>query len=151
MMQWAGTAGDALELEAGVSPGTGQLRYQWLLGGESIAGATNATYRVGTLTWADAGRYDLVVSNWFGVVTNGVAEVVVEGAVRLEARMEAVEGGWQLRVTGAGEEGTVLESSPDLENWVPVWTNMSPETVWEYANPLPLLQAQRFYRSRSGP
>jgi hypothetical protein len=151
MVQWTGTVGDALELEAGVSPGTGQVSYQWLLEGESIAGATHATYRVEQVSWADAGRYDLVVSNWFGLLTNGVAQVAVEAAVRLEARMELVEGGRELRLMGSGGEGTVLEISSDLRSWEPVWTNSLTEPVWEYVAPVPLFHPQGFYRARSGP
>jgi hypothetical protein len=151
MAQWTGTAGDALELEAGLVPGTGKTSYQWLLAGQSVAGATNATYRVEQVSWVDTGRYDLVVSNWFGVVTNGVATVTVKEAVRLEARVEGIAGGWELRLKGVGGEGTVLECSEDLEGWVPVWTNTTPDTVWEYVDPLPLLHRQQFYRTRSGP
>jgi hypothetical protein len=150
-VQWSGASGGALELEAGMVPGTGQSSYQWRLMGQAIAGATNAVYSVGSVTAADAGRYELVVSNWFGMVTNVVAEVEVTEPMRLEAQVGAVGGVWQLRVLGTGSTGVVLEASKDLRGWEPVWTNSVSTGAWEYVEPVPAIQGQRFYRARPWP
>jgi hypothetical protein len=49
-----------LEIEAG---GLSQIRFQWLLNGNPIASATNATYHVAAVAEADAGFYTVLVEN----------------------------------------------------------------------------------------
>jgi PKD repeat protein len=46
--------------------GAHPLRYQWRLNGVAIAGATNATYSVGTSAAAKTGIYDVLVTNAVG-------------------------------------------------------------------------------------
>ncbi|HOX03830.1 MAG TPA: immunoglobulin domain-containing protein [Verrucomicrobiota bacterium] len=46
-----------------VAEGTQPLSYQWSKNGAAIAGATNATYRIGSVTEGDLGTYRVTVSN----------------------------------------------------------------------------------------
>ncbi|MBL9210288.1 MAG: hypothetical protein JNL92_07450, partial [Opitutaceae bacterium] len=57
--------------------GTGTLRFQWFRNGAPLAGATAATFSVGSAQPADAGSYHVVVSNATGSVTSRTATVVV--------------------------------------------------------------------------
>jgi hypothetical protein len=69
--------GDAITLSAyaiGVPP----LSYQWRLNGRNIPGATTLTNSIAALSAANAGDYDLVVSNAYGV---GISQVAVVGEV----------------------------------------------------------------------
>ncbi len=57
--------------------GTAPLSYQWRRNGSSIAGATGASYTIATVTLADAGNYDCVVTNGCGSSTSSVAILTV--------------------------------------------------------------------------
>lgn len=66
--------------------GAAPLAYQWRKDGQPIAnggnrsGATSAQLALTTLTAADAGAYDVVVTNAVGAVTSAVAYLVVTSA-----------------------------------------------------------------------
>ena len=56
---------------------TNGLSYQWQQNGTNISGANSAVYTKAGATSADAGNYDLVVSNLYGSATSGTASVTV--------------------------------------------------------------------------
>jgi len=55
--------------------GTAPLRLQWRLGGANVAGATNATLVLTNVSAANAGDYDVVVTNVAGAITSAVATI----------------------------------------------------------------------------
>ncbi len=55
--------------------GTGPLSFQWRRNAVDVVGATSASYVIPSLSSADAGNYDCVVTNAFGSVTSGVGAV----------------------------------------------------------------------------
>jgi alpha-tubulin suppressor-like RCC1 family protein len=57
--------------------GTVPLRYQWRKHGHALAGATNAVLALDGVRLADAGEYDAIVRNTFGVSTSQVATISV--------------------------------------------------------------------------
>lgn len=57
--------------------GTGTLRYQWFKDGQPLAGATASTLRFTNVVPADAGAYQVGVSNALGAVTSAVATLTV--------------------------------------------------------------------------
>ena len=57
--------------------GTSPLSYQWLLNSNVIAGATASTYAVASAQPANAGDYNVVVSNPVGSITSQVATLLV--------------------------------------------------------------------------
>jgi len=57
--------------------GTGPLSYQWRKGGVAVAGAVGATFTISRATPADAGSYDVVVSNAGGSINSAAAAVTV--------------------------------------------------------------------------
>lgn len=59
------------------SSGAGTLTYQWRKNGVAIAGATAVSYTIALATAADAGSYDVVVTNASGSVTSAAATVDV--------------------------------------------------------------------------
>lgn len=63
-----------------VASGSGTLSYQWRKGGTAISGATAATYSIAAASTADAGSYDVVVSNSAGSVTSSAASLSVTTA-----------------------------------------------------------------------
>ncbi|WP_332848001.1 DUF3500 domain-containing protein [Massilia sp. S19_KUP03_FR1] len=70
------TAGQAATLTVSASGG-GTLVYQWRRGGVAIVGATAATYTLAAAASADAGSYDVVVSNSAGSVTSTTATLTL--------------------------------------------------------------------------
>lgn len=56
---------------------TGATGYQWRKGNSNISGATSATYTKASVTTADDGNYDCVVTNAVGSVTSHQAKVQV--------------------------------------------------------------------------
>jgi hypothetical protein len=85
--------GDTIVLGAyaiGVPP----LAVQWRQNGAPITGATNLSYGITNAVLANAGSYDLVASNAFGVVTSAVAVVTVD------------------RIAVTGGSGYVADSNP---------------------------------------
>jgi hypothetical protein len=55
------------------------LSYQWRKDGIGISGATGDTYTIAAVTEADAGMYDVVVSNACGEMASDAAELTVTG------------------------------------------------------------------------
>ena len=58
--------------------GTAPLAYQWRRNGAAIAGAVAATYAIASTAAADAGTYDVVVTNGCGPATSGGAVLTVD-------------------------------------------------------------------------
>ncbi len=80
-------AGSALNLSV-TATGTG-LTYQWRLGGNNIAGATSATYTVASAAAANAGSYDVVVTNTCGTETSVAVTVTINDAPSITAQPTA--------------------------------------------------------------
>jgi len=60
-----------------VATGTAPLAYQWRKNGTDIPGATSATYAIAQAAGADAGDYDVVVTNACGSAPSNVAPLAV--------------------------------------------------------------------------
>ena len=69
-------AGDSFVLSV-TAAGSSPLNYQWQLNGVNVPGATNASLSVNKAQGANAGNYQVVVTNWLGAVTSAVAVVTV--------------------------------------------------------------------------
>jgi uncharacterized delta-60 repeat protein len=69
-------AGDAAAFSV-TALGTAPVDYQWRKEGLAVAEATDASLTLTNVQRADAGCYDVVVSNGFGTVTSAVASLTV--------------------------------------------------------------------------
>jgi hypothetical protein len=63
-----------------VATGSPSPSYQWRKGGNPISGATSSTFTIPSTTAADAGSFDVVVSNSAGSVTSNAAVLTVTAA-----------------------------------------------------------------------
>jgi hypothetical protein len=75
--------GEEIVLRVNGAGATNTLSYQWYLNGQAIAGATQDTYRVVSVTMADGGSYSCVVSDT--VATYETEPVVVRVVASLPA------------------------------------------------------------------
>ncbi len=64
--------------------GSAPLRYQWRKGGTAIAGATDATFALTSVQFANVGTYDVVVSNSAGSATSAPAALSLTGLLAPE-------------------------------------------------------------------
>ncbi|HEY4246827.1 MAG TPA: matrixin family metalloprotease [Lacunisphaera sp.] len=89
----------------------GPTGYQWSFNGSSIAGATSATYTINSAQSANAGNYQVAVSNAAGTATSSVATLTVVASPLLggivttghDVAFSAVDGGgiqWQVSTDG---------------------------------------------------
>jgi DNA-binding beta-propeller fold protein YncE len=69
-------AGSTVTFTAGVTGGS-SFNYQWRKNGQAIAGATGGTLTINGVTGADAGNYDVLVSNALGLVGSSLAQLTV--------------------------------------------------------------------------
>ena len=73
--------GTAASLDV-VASGTG-LVYQWMKGGISISGATNATYTIPSVAASDAGSYTADITSSCGLVSSNVAVLTINSPVTI--------------------------------------------------------------------
>ncbi len=83
--------------------GGGTLSFQWRKDGEAISGATSASYTVSAADLADAGIYDVIVSNSVGSVASNAALL----AVNEVANVGSIALSWDIPTQR--EDGTALE------------------------------------------
>jgi hypothetical protein len=67
---------DRIRLEAAVE-GSGPLAYQWFFNGDELADGTNSVLAFDGITFANAGKYELRVTNLLGSATSAIAELNV--------------------------------------------------------------------------
>lgn len=69
--------------------GMGTLNYQWRKGGVNIAGANSATYTITGVAVADAGNYDVVITDNCGSVISNVAQLSVTAGTNISVQPQA--------------------------------------------------------------
>jgi hypothetical protein len=145
------TAGGSLHLEVGVSGTLDEMSYQWLHRGDPIPNASSPSFDLTSLVATNSGRYSLVLSNWFGIVTNDIAQLLIlDSPPVLLASLRRLNGQWILRFESSVPLSLILEASPDLSQWTPVSTNAVPGIPIEIT-PDFLQDPIRFYRIRTWP
>jgi hypothetical protein len=146
----ATNAGAAVVFSA-TAAGTEPLGYQWRRNGVSVAGATGLSLILTNVQWADAGAFDLLTSNCFGVVTSALATLTVNGPVILisDGNMGMHTNGFGFNVGCMPGQAVVIEASTNLLNWVPVQTNLvTGEGIFMFIDQATGSFPQRFYRAR---
>jgi hypothetical protein len=128
--------------------------YQWLRNGLPVAGATNNGLTLANFQAAQAGRYEVVVSNALGLVTNAVAVVGEDVPVRFAIVHSVTNGQLQIRLRGSATQPFVVQAATNLNQallnpavWLPVYTNALPGAPMDWLDPNAILYRQRFYRA----
>jgi hypothetical protein len=89
--------------------GKGPLQYQWQFDGTNIPGATRPTYTIRAARTANAGEYDVVVSNAGGSATSAVATLTLLTAPGIVTQPQAAT-----VPVGTGAQFTVVASGSSL-------------------------------------
>jgi hypothetical protein len=132
--------------------GTAPLAYQWRRDGTNLSGATSSTLVLTHVQPAQAGSYDVTVSNAVGMATSSVAVVAVSlTPVHLSGIFELTNGGPRFHLTWTADQDFVVETSTDFLSWAPWLTNAAPLRVFELVDPGTGTYPQRFFRARSWP
>jgi hypothetical protein len=101
-----------------VASGVGPLRYQWWFGNTALNGATNQTLTLRNVQPADAGLYQVVVSNPFGSTGASASLSVYCGSVNLSTFYFGPQGGpSNVIVTAAAGQAWAAVSSA---TWITV-------------------------------
>jgi hypothetical protein len=119
-----------------------------------VAGATNNGLTLANFQAAQAGRYEVVVSNALGLVTNAVAVVGEDVPVRFAIVHSVTNGQLQIRLRGSATQPFVVQAATNLNQallnpavWLPVYTNALPGAPMDWLDPNAILYRQRFYRA----
>ena len=142
----------ASALLTATASGTFPLSYQWYdKNTNAIAGATNSTLLLATMTTAATGNYNVIVTNQFGRATN-VSAVTVTAPVPpvLSGAGILTGGGFALTGTGTAGQAYVLLGASNLVPpivWLPLATNSADTNGnFNFNDPQATNWPQRFYR-----
>lgn len=84
--------GDALELSV-VATGNPDVTYQWIKDGDTLPGATEASYVLNGVVTSDAGAYRVIVSNEVRSVNSDQVTVTVKREYTLDTKISSSGGG----------------------------------------------------------
>jgi hypothetical protein len=136
--------------------GTGTLTYQWNFNGKNIIDATNSVLSLQNADATQAGTYCVTVSDDIGSTNSNPAVLITHVAAvstQLAATLTPVTGlepmndgksQYALDVSGIPGYTYVVETSTNLQDWVPAQTNMAPFT---FVDTDVDQFSQRFYRA----
>jgi hypothetical protein len=121
------------------------LGYQWRKDGAEINGATDASFSLVGVTFADQGSYDVVVTNSHGAITSAGASLTI---ISMEVVLTiASQGADVLIYWPSSAPGYTLQGSSDLTQ--PVWSPVqAPVVVTNGLNTvtIPAVDQVQFYR-----
>jgi sugar lactone lactonase YvrE len=135
----------------GTDDGTGNtVRF----GGYYFNGFFGTTY-IGPRGMAFDNTGNLYVADSFNnTIRKGYPENVPSAISFSPARLELQGGQFVLTLTGLAGQLAVIEASPDLTNWKPIWTNTFSGVSWDFSSviftdPSVGFFPNRFYRART--
>jgi hypothetical protein len=127
--------------------GTPPVGYQWRFNGAPIAGASQAVWGTPAAQFADAGSYDVVVTNSVNALTSAMAVLVVSEPQPVSLHLAPTGASFQVSWP-ASPTAWVLQSASNLSpviQWQPV-TNAAAIIGSDNTVTLPRLGPQRFFR-----
>ncbi|HUA38541.1 MAG TPA: hypothetical protein VMA35_09145 [Candidatus Sulfopaludibacter sp.] len=146
------TNGQPLLLIAGENANvTEPIAYQWQLNGTNIPGATLSDFQLPGILFNQCGDYSVVVSNLMGAVTNAIALVTVDSALKIE--LDSPTQPASARLSGSAPEATVLLLSTNLASslWSLLSTNPPPLLPVSYLDTNSAGRRQGLYRLEPWP
>ena len=110
--------------------GAPALSYQWQLNNTTLPAATNSSLALFNVQPADAGPYQVLLSNAYESVTSAVATLDVTGVpvsfLSGPGSLQLANGQFRLSLNGLTGQGPVeIDASTNLVQWMPIYTNPS--------------------------
>jgi hypothetical protein len=130
----------------------GTAQYQWQLDGQNLTGATNSTFFLSNLNWANAGSYQVIITTALGVtIGSPVALTVLRTPLVFEtsgAFAPSYANEFHARLSGASGTGpVVIYASTNLTDWIPIYTNPPVIGTIDFTDPEVAGTPRRFYRA----
>lgn len=127
------------------------LDYQWHFNGANLAGASTSVLTVTNVLAANAGSYQVVVTNAYGSLTSALVTLSISNVPALfdenGSGIRLCNGAAVLQLTNLTGQGTImLEASTNLIQWVPILTNPSVCGQLQPIDPCASNVPQRYYR-----
>lgn len=115
--------------------GTNPLNYQWLKDGQSISGATSASYSLTQVGLADSGVYTVTVSNGAGSVVSNPAQLVVNplpAIASFKAEPSKIKRGESCLLTAAFSHGVgvIQPGNIPVSSGIPLTLQPSHTTIY---------------------
>jgi sugar lactone lactonase YvrE len=134
-----------------MATGTAPLYYQWRWNGAPQATGTASSYNA-----CAAGDYSVLVSNVAGTVLSDTATLIFTNPPaaqpgHFDSLALLPNGSLQLNMSGTAYTNYVLEFTGNWASWSPLTILSSPSGLFEYNDPSPATNSERFYRLRVGP
>ncbi len=140
--------GDAASFSV-VPFGVQPMFFQWRFNGQDIPGATNATLQLSNVQVASAGKYSVVVSNSFGMVTSSPAALTLRDPPTLSASLNP-GGGLDLNFPGLSNATYNVMVSTNLLDWELLGPAIpTAPGSYQFHDRAAVGEARRFYRVRS--
>ena len=118
--------------------GTTPLAYQWLRNNSALFGSTNTILALATVTTNNTGAYQVVITNVFGSVTSGVANLRVLVPAGFINLLQAGQGKVILSFLGSAFNNYVVWATTNLTPpviWQPIYTNtIATNGVWSFTD-----------------
>jgi len=128
--------------------GTGPLAYQWRFNAAAISDWTNMTLLVTNVQLADAGDYDIMVSNAGGTVTSAAASLTVNTRPVINSIAMLPDGSARLTLTGTAGDQYAIEASTNLLQWTLVSACTNFTGTVQLIDSVAASHNYRFYRAR---
>jgi len=139
---------------AGLMP----LGYQWRFSGTNLTGATASAYTRANVQPADAGPYSVLISNSVGSIISSNALLTVNPTNPPPAQPGSfdsfyllADGSPHFLMSGTPYTNYLLEFTADFTNWNSLVMLSSSNGLFQFTDPSPATNAQRFYRLRPQP
>jgi arabinogalactan endo-1,4-beta-galactosidase len=148
--QSAPVGGSALFSVAGTGAPT--LNYQWQFNNTNLPGANTSSLALLNVQSANAGPYQVVLSNSYEAVTSSVATLSVTGVpfslLSSPGALVLANGQFHLTVGGLTGQGPVeIDASTNLVQWIPILTNPPGFGMAQIIDTNAGSYPQRFYRA----
>jgi len=126
--------------------GSQPLKFQWRLNNAPISGATNSTLALPSAHAADAGGYDVTVSNFAGQVSSVPANLTVSLRPTLSCAPAISNGVAKLNLTGTIGDRYLVQISSNLSTWSDSITVTNLTGTAQFTDTQASNYSRRFYR-----
>ena len=131
--------------------------FQWLRNGAAlsnggtVSGADSAALSISSFEAADAGLYQVRVTNALGETNSSIASIQLASPLRIGGYTLAPDGSFDVQLIGPAEMLYELECSTNLVTWSSLGTNYSFDGFVSFRDAEATNHLHRFYRTKTLP